>query len=138
MDRILGRSVVDLAGAVDDALGRLAQARGLQEAARHALALADDDVRDAQQAVESARDALFEEHPDLRPQGVTVAQPTQHTGPVVPAPLSGDIEGTLDPSKFEAVEVDDSDDPRYTAGASVVSASESDELPPIVWGEHDE
>lgn len=142
MSRLLGRSVRDLAEEVDNALGRLASARGLEAVAQDTLRLAQADVAKAEAEVAAARDALFEEHPDLRPSTwspVSDFQPQEASVSATPAPLSGDLEGHLDPSKFEAIEVDDSDDPRWTSGAApVVSPSEDDDLPPIVWGEHDE
>jgi len=119
MDKILRRPVVDLAQEVDDALGRLAHARGQQEACRHALSLADGDVRQAEQAVAAARDALFAEHPELVP----------GPAPAVAAPIAPE-------TGYERVEVDDENDPRFTAGVEV-STSDDDPLPPIVWEEHD-
>lgn len=138
VNRVLGRSVRDLADEVDQALGRLAQARGLEAAATEALRLAQQDVARAQQEVAQARDALFEEHPDLRPDnqpGPTIQQETPMSQPQhVP-------EG-LDPSKFdpEIIEVDDPNDSRYTAGAGVssVPTGDGEPLPPIEWGEHDD
>lgn len=138
MSRLLGRSVRDLAEEVDVALGKLAQARGLQEVARNALLLADDDVREAEQAVSAARDALFREHPEL---GVTTSPTVTTTsgGDVHPSPDNPALLPGQDPSKFEMVEVDDADDPRFTAGAGAVAVDPRDDadLPPIVWGEHD-
>lgn len=131
--RLMGRSVVDLAGEVDAALGRLAQARGLEAQATEALLLAQHDVARAQEEVAAARDALFDEHPDLRPQGVVVA-PRQNgkTSMAHPHPTPGPA------WESEPVEVDDADDPRFTAGASVVPVSDTEPLPPIVWGEHED
>lgn len=129
---LLGRSVVDLAGDVDKALMRLADARGLQAQAQQALALADDDVREAMVAVQDARDALFKEHPEL-------AGGSAAPSPVADPPVADAVPEGLDPSKFEAIgEVDDDNDPRYTSGASSVSSVDSEPLPPVVWGEHDE
>lgn len=131
------RSVRDLAEEVDAALGLLAEARGLEAATLDTLALAREDVRKAEEAVKKARDALFEEHPDLAPKGWGTPAIQNKETPVIdpsnPALLPGQ-----DPSKFEPVEVDDSDDPRFTAGAQIVSPSDTDDLPPIVWGEHDD
>lgn len=141
VNRVLGRSVVDLAQAVDDALNELAQAKGQQAACQQALTLADEDVAAAEAKVRAARDALFEEHPHLvvtqpqQPQ-VPTSAPT-HGGPVKHPDPSALLPGQ-DPSKFEVVEVDDSDDPRFTAGFSPVSPSDDEDLPPVVWTEHEE
>lgn len=131
---MLGRSVRDLAEEVDAALGRLASAKHQEQQCEESLAQARQMVADAQADVDRARDELFTEHPDLAP------RPT-HRPPV----SSGGIEGAMDvallpgqdPSKFEPVEVDDDNDPRFTAGASVVSASDDADLPPVEWEEHD-
>jgi len=133
VDRLLRRSVVDLAQQVDDALGALAQARGQEEAARLALNLAQDDVRDAQARVAEARAALFKEHPDL----VGDSQPTNNQEPTV-HPRPDSLLPGQDPSKFEVVEVDDSDDPRFTAGFSTTPTDDGADLPPIDFVEHEE
>lgn len=137
MDRLVGRSVRDLAEEVDAALGRLAFARGTREAAQQALDLADGDVRQAMLDLEAARDALFNDHPDLAPKGwgtptnqeQTMSQPTL---PFDPGP-------GLDPSKFDPIpiEVDDPNDSRFTAGMSTVPTDDDEPLPDLVWGEHD-
>lgn len=120
MDKILRRPVVDLAQDVDAALGRLAHAQGQQAAAEEVLRLAQQDVREAQQAVADARDALFREHPELAP----TSAPVVSAAPV--APETG----------YEVVEVDDENDPRFTAGVDI-SPNEDDPLPPVEWEEHD-
>lgn len=136
----MGRSVVDLAQNVDDALGRLAQARGLEAQASDALRLAQADVRKAEADVAAARDALFAEHPDLSP----TPRPTivNHNGenPVAqPSPDNPALLPGQDPSKFEVVEVDDANDPRFTAGAGVspIPTGDGEPLPPVEWEEHD-
>lgn len=142
--RLLGRSVVDLAQEVDDALGALAQAQGQEAACQEALRLAQQDVAAAHAKVRAAREALFTEHPHLR--GDTDTQPpttrssggiegaidVAHPDPTNPALLPGQ-----DPSKFEVVEVDDADDARFTAGVSTVPTGDDEPLPPIVWEEHE-
>lgn len=122
MSRLLGRSVKDLAEEVDVALGRLAQARGHREACQLALNLADDDVREAMVAVETARDALFQEHPDLAGGSVSSSPVTE--------PLVSD-------DGYEIVEVDDDNDPRFTGGASSIDPTDGAPLPPVVWTEHE-
>jgi hypothetical protein len=87
------RSVRDLAEQVDDALGKLALAKGQQAQVHAALLLADDDVREAEQAVQRARDALFLEHPEL-------------AGGAAPSPVAPSVSD----EGFEMVEVDDADD----------------------------
>lgn len=143
VNRVLGRSVVDLAQQVDEALGALAHAKGQQAACQEALRLANEDVAAAEAKVRAARQALFDEHPDLL--GDT---PPAHQPPV----SSGGIEGAMDvahpdpslllpgqdPSKFEVVEVDDANDPRFTAGFSPVPVGDDDDLPPVEWTEHEE
>ena len=125
VNRLMGRSVVDLAGEVDAALGRLAEARGLEAQCVEALGIAEQDVLRAQRAVAAARDALFAEHPDLRPEGTYI----EMTPP--PAP-------DLHPHfESEVIEIDDDNDPRYTGGASSIPVSDDEPLPPIMWEEHD-
>jgi len=141
VNRLLGRSVVDLAQAVDDALSHLAFCKGQQAEVQEALRVADEDVAQAQRLLESARDALFDEHPELRG-GVTIVNPQDDWAPPGPAPtLPGQVipEG-LNPEAFDPVpiEVDDADDPRFTGGVPAVSPNEEDDLPPVVWTEHDE
>lgn len=133
MNRLLGRSVVDLAQAVDEALGELAQAQGQEAACQEALRLAQQDVAAAQAKVRAARDALFEEHPRLA--GTDV--PKQQEEIDVHHPRADQIGPATDPSKFEVVEVDDDNDPRYTAGFSPVSPRDDVDLPPVEWEEHD-
>jgi hypothetical protein len=132
----MGRSVVDLAGEVDTALARLAEAEGERERVMLALTLADDDVARARQAVNTARDALFKEHPHLAPDGWS--QPVTEnprTRVLLPDEAVANP-GAWDP---EVVEVDDPDDPEYTAGAPVsIPTDDSEPLPPIVWEEHDD
>lgn len=134
VNRMLGRSVRDLADEVDQALGRLASAQGLEAQASDALALARADVATARQEVSTARDALFAQHPDLAPEGWNV-----NTNPRTQIPTPDEAvanPGAWDP---DPVEVDDANDPRFTAGvSSVVPVSDDAELPPIVWGENDE
>lgn len=108
----LWRSVRDLAEEVDDALGRLALAKGQEAAAQEALDLAKKDVAEAEQEVARARDALFSEHPEL----------------------ARDAAPTPPPADTEVVEVDDENDPRFTSGIVV---SPDEDLPPIEWNEHD-
>lgn len=136
VDRLMGRSVRDLAEEVDAALGRLAQARGLEAQAQDALRLAQQDVKRASREVMDARDALFQEHPDLAPTGWPgPAGTTSATDQFQEVPV------TENPSAWEAqpVEVDDDNDPRFTAGAgAAISTRDDDPLPPIVWGEHDD
>lgn len=142
VNRMLGRSVVDLAQEVDDALGALAHAKGQQAACQQALALANEDVAAAEAKVRAARQALFDEHPDLLGDA-TPPQPPVSSGGIVGAidvahPDPSALLPGQDPSKFEVVEVDDANDPRFTAGFSPVSASDDEDLPPIEWTEHDE
>lgn len=118
VDKILRRPVVDLAQAVDDALTRLAEARGLEAIAQETLLLAQRDVREAQQAVATARDALFTEHPEL---GMATA--------VAAVPVVAE-------TGYEQVEVDDENDPRFTGGVEI-SPDEDVPLPPIEWEERD-
>lgn len=138
VNRVLGRSVRDLAGEVDEALGRLAQARGLEAVAQDTLAMAQADVSQALRAVEAARDALFEQHPDLAPKGWGTTSNQEQ--PVTQPHLPFDPGPGLDPSKFEAevLEVDDMNDPRFTGGVSPVSSSSDEPLPDIEWGEDGE
>lgn len=124
----MGRSVRDLAGEVDEALGRLAQAQGLEATAIDTLRLAEADVAKARADVAAARDALFKEHPHLAPDGWSKPVPKIEAAPPQENP------GAWDP---EPVEVDDPNDSRFTAGATVVDPSDDADLPPIVWGEHD-
>lgn len=140
VDRILGRSVRDLAGEVDEALGQLAQARGLEAAARDALDLALNDVAKAERGVREARDALFREHPDLAPDGWAPAGTVSATDQwdLHPGTLR---EGNMPKNPAwddEVIHIDDDSDPRFTAGASTISPVDGDPLPPIEWAERDE
>lgn len=134
VNRVLGRSVRDLAGEVDEALGRLAQARGLEATATDALRMAQQDVAKAQQDVAEARDALFTEHPDLAPDGWS--KPVKEN-PRTAVPLPDEMlanPGAWDP---EPIEVDDANDSRYTGGVSSIPVGDDEPLPPIEWEEHD-
>lgn len=137
LGRLMGRSVVDLAGDVDDALGALAMAQGQREAAAEALRLSDIDVAEAQARVNAARDALFTEHPHLAPPGGLPMLEDKNPRTRVPLPDEALANpGAWDP---DPVEVDDPDDPEYTAGAPVsIPVDDSEPLPPIVWQEHDD
>lgn len=127
------RTVVDLAGAVDTALSKLAQAKGELEEARHFLELKEADVVDAQRAVSQARDALFKEHPELVPDNPL--QAANHVDGVLTLAIP-DIPHVDVPQLWETVEVDDANDPRFTDGVEV-SPADGDPLPPIEWAEHD-
>lgn len=135
VNRVLGRSVVDLAGEVDAALGRLASAQHQHAQCVESLAQATALVEQARADVDEARDALFREHPDLAPKGWgTPANANQEQ------PMSSIDPGPgLDPSKFdpEPVIVDDANDPRFTGGASPIPTGDDAPLPPIEWEEHD-
>lgn len=132
----MGKSVRELAEDVDAALGRLAQARGLEAEAQDALSLAQQDVAKAYADVADARDALFAEHPELAP-APALQIPRPPDGPI-PA-LKGTIV-TTNNSAWDPmpVEVDDDHDPRFTGGASVVSPVDGEDLPPVEWEEHEE
>lgn len=141
--RLLGRSVVDLAEEVDAALAHLSLCQVAESQAAEALAIAQSETRAAEEAVGRTRDALFEQHPDLAPKGWGTPATHQQEDPVTaahPDPSNPALLPGQDPSKFEVVEVDDADDPRFTAGSGVspVPTSDTEPLPPIVWGEHDE
>lgn len=136
MDRILGRTVVDLAGEVDAALGRLASAQHQEAQARESLSQAQAMVAQARHDVAEARDALFAEHPDLAPEGWTMHD-RKHEDPRDRIPLPDEAianPGAWDPTP---VEVDDANDSRYTGGVSTIPTGDDEPLPPIEWEEHD-
>jgi hypothetical protein len=126
VNRVLGRSVVDLAGAVDEALADLARARGVQAECEVALELAKGDVRASLSRLADARAALFKEHPDL----LADAPPL----PTGATPANDGSDGGL----WETVEVDDPDAPPAPGGGT-----SRGRVPPAgdladMWAEHDE
>lgn len=142
VNRLLGRSVVDLAQAVDDALAHLAFCKGQQAEAQEFLRVADEDVAQAQRLLATARDALFDEHPELGMPSYPGPTPPHHEGVFDvshPMPQQTIPEG-LNPDAFDPIpiEVDDDNDERFTSGAAPVSAVDGDPLPDVVWEEHDE
>jgi hypothetical protein len=128
-----------LAQRVDDALSALAQAQGTRAACQQALDLADQDVRKAMADVEHARDALFEEHPELAGSGASSPAPDPAAA-WEPGRTQTVPEG-LNPAAFdpEVIEVDDDNDTRFTGGGGPAPSPDDDApLPPVVWAEHDE
>lgn len=130
--RLMGRSVQDLAGEVDEALGRLASAQHQRAVAEESLEQAKNLEAQCHREVDAARDALFNEHPALAPKGWR--EPTMIEKRVAAETAADTPPGAWDP---EVVEVDDENDSRFTAGASPVSANDSEPLPPIEWNERD-
>ena len=129
----MGRSVVDLAGEVDAALGRLASAEHQRAVAEESLEQAKNLEAQCRREVDEARDALFEEHPSLAPKGWTH---TETKRDIVAERRQTEDRIDAGPWDPEPVEVDDENDPRFASGAGAALPTDGP-LPPLDFEERE-
>lgn len=117
-------TVAALAAEVDDALAELAHAEGERAEALELLRLAEERVATRKQRVGMARERMFEEYPVLRSD--------------IEVPVTASDVTLAGNSQYEIVEVDDADDPRFTAGASAsVDGDDNTPLPAVEFTERE-
>lgn len=122
LNRLMGRSVTDLAKEVDDAKALLDAAEGRLAYQQGLVAAEEDNVLLARRDYDAAVQALIDEHPHL----VGVDRKKEHR---MHEPMTHD-EALANPSAWdpEVVEVDDENDPRYTGGAPAISPKDTEPI----------
>jgi hypothetical protein len=101
------RKVGDLIARVEAALESLDEADEAIAHAQEHLSNMQAERTKAVAELATAREALFKEYPELRGEVQNTAPNPSPAGPA----------GPVDPTKFEPVDVDDENDPRYMPGA---------------------
>lgn len=129
----MGRSVKDLAEEVDNAKALLDMAEGRLAEQRGRVAAEEENVRLAQEDYDRAVEALVTEHPHLV--GTTPRGPSARNS-IIRERNQSRVK-TDDDSLWETIEVDDENDPRYTAGVPLVSPDPSEPIGAIDFEERD-
>lgn len=124
-DRIMGRSVKDLAQEVDDAKALLDTAEGRLAEQLGRVAQEEQNVALARQDYEAACAALVKEHPHLV--GNDKKESPVKQRPVITNHHDGDPGAWSE----EVVEVDDENDPRFVGDVPLVSTSDDEPIGPI-------
>lgn len=127
----MGKSVTDHAVEVDKIYQGLNTALAKQAEARGRLAMEDENVALWQKDYDEAVAAMLNDHPHLM--GKTPEKrPTVTDYPTHDEMVANP--GAWDP---DPIEVDDENDPRWTAGVPRVDPSDSAPLPPLEFEAHD-